>query len=119
MLDKVNVKKLLAYLISKSAKVESVSALICTFSIGKIHFECGRRNLTASGSTVSDASTHVNFSKTYAYAPVVIAMPETSSTVAVVRASAVNISTTGFDLHLQRTNDTVTAVSYVAIGILP
>lgn len=83
-------------------------------NVGVLH---GFVNVTPTAN--APTAQHVSFSDAFAEDPTVVvsavsAVPGT----AVQAVSAANISTTGFDVYVYRTNSTVTAVMWIAAGKL-
>ena len=79
------------------------------------NIDCGSVSITPTANTPTSES--VTFNKTFASPPIVIATAESSVIGSVVRGvSVANVTTTGCDIYIYRTNNTSTNVNWIAIG---
>lgn len=82
--------------------------------VGVLH---GFVNVTPTANTPT--AQHVTFSQAFAEEPTVVVSAVSAVPGSAVQAvSAANITNTGFDAYVYRTNSTVTAVMWIAVGKL-
>ena len=78
------------------------------------NIDCGVESITPTANTPT--SKHVDFNKTFSSIPKIVVSPESAVIGGALKGvSYANVTTTGFDIYIYRTNTTSTNVSWIAI----